>query len=38
MTMEVTEWSTAAIDEAVFQVPQDYKPAPFADLLKKLNK
>jgi hypothetical protein len=37
MTMELTNFSTEPIDNAVFQVPKNYKPAPFADLVKKLN-
>jgi hypothetical protein len=38
MTMEITDLSTAPVDDAVFQVPMDYKPAPFADLVKKIGK
>lgn len=38
MVMEITDLSTEPIDEAVFQVPKDYKAAPFGDLMKKVGK
>jgi len=38
MTMEITDLSTAPVDDAIFQVPKDYKAAPFADLVKKVGK
>lgn len=38
ITMELSELSTVTVDDAVFQVPKDYKPVPFSDLAKKLTK
>ncbi|MBS1853960.1 MAG: hypothetical protein JST11_01240 [Acidobacteria bacterium] len=36
-TMEMDNYTTGSVPAAAFQVPSDYQPAPFADLMKEFN-